>query len=166
RTAGEQSQDAQRFLVPVLDNRALAQMKQELGIPAPRWQGVSAVYVVQRALLWTVVLSTILLVIWGSRHWMWLLAATALLSTLSAWRSWRCLAVSLDADWLALRHGFIGFRQVWLPLVKLQKVSLSEPPWLKPWGLASLTLWSADGRLHLPCLPRAMAKSIRDRSLH
>lgn len=166
RTAGGQAQNAQRFLVPVLDDKALAQMKQQLGIPAPRWQGVSAVYFFQRALLWTALLSATVLVIWGSPHWPWVVAVTALVSMFCAWRRWRCLAVSMDADWLALRQGFIGFRQAWLPLVKLQKVTLSEPPWLKPWGLASVTLWSADGRLHLPCLPRAMAKTIRDRSLH
>lgn len=159
--------DTRRFLVPVLDERGLAALKAELSMPHWHWQRVSWLYIPWYAGIVATCLTVALAIV--ARDQEWLAAYVPVVFALSGlyfWRRWTCLGVYQDEQWLALKSGFIGQRIVLLPAGKAQKTGVSEPPWLKAWGLAHLSVWGAAGRLDLPFLPRAQAEAIRDQTLY
>lgn len=160
-------QHSKRFLIPVLTETSLGEIESQLAIPNPEWERVSPAYILWRGGITGTLLAGLLALVLFPRESSGLYAfAMYPLCFLFAWRYWWRFAVYQGSEWLAVRTGFIGSKSVWLPIAKAQKITLSEPPWLKPWRLATLSVWGADGRLELPYLPVAAAKVIRDQSLY
>lgn len=159
--------DKQRFIIPVLTEAGLGRMRAECSLPGAHWTRVHPLYV----LATTISLGTFLLLLGGvslllsplgtgSAVGLSLLAYP--LVALMAWRHWQQLGYFLEPDWLALRQGFIGHKEQWLPTGKIQKLKLSEPPFLRWLGLAHLTVWSTDGPLLVAYLPKSVATRLRD----
>ena len=158
-----QVQNNQRFIVPVLDIVNLLLLRGELSLPPARWQSVSRFYLVFPVVSLSVFTVAVVAVGWFA------LGAVSLLGLLFIpfiygffWRRWHCLGYYRSAEWLALRTGFIGFTERWLPTGKLQKIRVVATPVSRCFGLVHLQLWSADGVLTIPCLPAAMASDLRD----
>ncbi|WP_339616187.1 PH domain-containing protein [uncultured Gilvimarinus sp.] len=158
-----QVQNNQRFEVPVLDIINLLLLRGELSLPSAQWQSVSRFYQVFPVLLLSVVASVCALIAWFA------VGALALLGLLLLpiiyvcyWRRWCCLGFYRSADWLALRTGFIGFTERWLPTGKLQKIRVVATPLSRCFGLVHLQVWSADGVMTIPCLPVTLANQLRD----
>jgi putative membrane protein len=160
-------QDTRRFLVPVLNEQSLGALKEQLSIPQLHWRRVNWLYIPWYAGVVATCLALVLAIVWRGEAWLpaYLVAVYAM-SFLYFWRRWCCLGVYEDGQWLAMKTGFIGQRIVLLPAGKAQKTGVSEPPWLKAWGLAHLSVWGAAGRLDIPFLPRAQAEMIRDQTLY
>jgi uncharacterized membrane protein YdbT with pleckstrin-like domain len=158
-----QVQNNQRFEVPVLDLVNLLLLRGELSLPSAQWQRVSRFYLVLPVLLLSMLVGVAVLI--GC----FALGALALLGllfipmvALCYWRRWCCLGFYRSADWLALRTGFIGFTERWLPTGKLQKMRVVATPLSRCFGLVHLQVWSADGVTTIPCLPTAVANRLRD----
>lgn len=161
---GEQSQ--QRFLIPVLTKANLAILQQQLGIPEPHWRRVAPFYVIGSGITGGTLLSVVaafVLVMNQAPFWPALLLYP--LYGLIAWRRWWCMGLFHDSKWIAVKTGFVGRKTRWLPIVKVQKIVLSEPPWLSPFGLINVSIWSADGILRLPCVTQETATKLRDETL-
>lgn len=159
---GKQSK---HFLIPVLNEETLGDMKCQLAIPAPHWQRVSPAYIFWRGGAAGLVILLVFVLMAGSTFLFYGALLWALVFLL-VWRIWLCLGVFQSDQWLAVKSGFIGQKTTWLPIGKAQKIALNEPPWLKVSRLANLAVWGADGRLELPCIPRASAELIRDQTLY
>ncbi|WP_041522955.1 PH domain-containing protein [Gilvimarinus agarilyticus] len=158
-----QVQDNQRFIVPVLDIVNVLLLRGELSLPTAQWLSVSRFYLVFPVLTLSVITLAAVVTGWFT------LGAVSLLGLLFIpliygyfWRRWHCLGYYRSAEWLALRTGFIGFTERWLPTGKLQKIRVVATPVSRCFGLAHLQVWSADGVLTIPCLPAAMASDLRD----
>ncbi|WP_049722183.1 PH domain-containing protein [Gilvimarinus polysaccharolyticus] len=158
-----QAQNNQRFEVPVLDIINLLLLRGELSLPSASWQWVSRSYWLFPVMFMAFLLG--LSVLFGC----------FLLGTAAVWgllllpliylyfkRRWYCLGYYRDSDWLALRTGFIGFTERWLPTGKLQKIRVVATPISRCFGLVHLQVWSADGVMTIPCLPIALANQMRD----
>lgn len=161
-------QHSKRFLIPVLSDETLGDIKSQLAIPQlADWQRVSPAYIAWRGGVAGTLLAAVLAFLLLTRELPEFYALGMYpLCFLFAWRYWWRLGVYQGSDWLAVRTGFVGSRSAWLPIGKAQKITLSEPPWLKPWQLATLSVWGADGKMDLPYLPAAAAKTIRDQTLY
>lgn len=61
-----------------------------------------------------------------------------------------------------MRRGFIGFSEYWLPVGKLQKITLQQSPLTRRLGLATVHVWGADGRVTIPWVPESQAVQLRD----
>lgn len=162
---------SQRFLVPVLTKQLLREMKNELSLSHAYWNRVSRFYIVDT----TLTMGTLMFLILGgfllvSPLPLWSCVLLAALSYplvgLIAWRRWSQFGYFTDSEWLALRQGFIGRKEQWLPAGKLQKLKLSEPPIARWLGLAHLYVWSTDGMLAIGYLPKAVATELRDQLLY
>lgn len=152
-TAAPAKAQQQKFLVPVLTDRTLAAMSEQLQLPGPQWRSVSGVYVLRNTLVWgswLTLLAGVLLLAAEAMLWPALLVFPAV--ALVSLRCWRCLAYHRGDGWLALRTGFVGRKVQWMPEAKVQKVAFSRPPWLRSLGLCHLTVWGAAGKLAIPFL--------------
>lgn len=158
--------DQKRFLIPVLDAGNLSAIKTQLNIPDSDWQRVSPFYILRNLLLFGTIFCAASI---AGLLWLGADPGYALLSYplagLVNWRSWWCLGIYQDGDWLAMRSGFVGRRSHWIPIGKVQKTAVSLPPWLRPLGLANLSVWGADGRLDMPFIPVDQATHMRDHTL-
>ncbi len=162
---------SQRFMVPVLTEQLLSEMKQELSLPSAYWTRVGRFYLVDTTLVMGSLMFLILggfLLISPLPLWACFLLATLSypLIALIAWRRWSQFGYFTDSEWLALRKGFFGRKEQWLPAGKLQKLKLSESPIIKRLGLAHLYVWSTDGMLVIGYLPKAVATQLRDQLLY
>jgi len=160
------NQSDKHFLIPVLNSESLAELKQQLSVPSAQWQRVSLLFISwNTATRATLLLVPVLIVLKGNDLALWWGVLSYVICALYFWRRWYCLGVFQDQDWLAVKSGFIGSKAMWLPIGKAQKTQVSQPPWLKPSGLANLKVWGADGNIYFPCVPIETAKNVRDRTL-
>ncbi|MCW8196494.1 PH domain-containing protein [Proteobacteria bacterium 005FR1] len=160
-------EDSRRFLVPVLDRNGLTALTAQLSIPTLRWRRVSPLYVPWYGASVAFCLSVLLTVIARDHQWYpVVLLFIWMTSFLYFWRRWRCLGIYQDDNWVGLCSGLVGRKVVLLPIGKAQKTSISEPPWLKAWGLAHLSVWGAAGRIDMPFVSRSDADDIRDQTLY
>ncbi|MEX1033584.1 MAG: PH domain-containing protein [Cellvibrionaceae bacterium] len=159
-------QHGKHFLIPVLTADGLVELKSQLAFPDPSWRRVSPAYIAWRGGVSGTILTLILVPVLLANE-VFLLYALLPYSIcfLLAWRYWYCFGIYQDSEWLGVKTGFIGSKVVWLPIGKAQKATVSEPPWLKPWRLANLSIWGADGRLEMHYISRTEAESIRDQTL-
>ena len=161
-----QMQEQLRFLIPVLTNEHLHQLKQQLSLPSPQWQRIHPFYII-----WTTcVYGTLFGLIAGgflfaSKYPLWLALLSFPLLGICAWRRWWCMGFFHDQQWLALKTGFIGQRIEWLPAVKIQTMDIVQPPWLRFMDLANFHIRGATDTLTLPCVPDHIARKLRDESL-
>lgn len=160
------SQSDKHFLIPVVNSESLVDLKQQLGVPSPQWQRVSPLFISwNTATTGTFLLLPILFFLKANDLPLWWGMASYAICGLYFARRWFCLRVFQDQDWLAVKSGFIGSKTIWLPIGKAQKTQVSQPPWLKPSGLANLKVWGADGNIYFPFVPIGTAKNVRDRTL-
>ncbi|MGQ9425922.1 PH domain-containing protein [Gilvimarinus sp. F26214L] len=159
-----QEEHRKHFLVPVLSNTTLRALEQQLSVPRVRWRRVHPAYILLRGGLTACALSLVLLLL--RPEFMAGVPLIILACFLLAWRYWFVLGYYQDGHWTSMRTGLVGSRSTWLPAGKTQKLSVTEPPWLKPWRLANLSVWGADGRVTIPCVPLGVAQAMRDQSLY
>lgn len=152
------------FLIPVLNNQRRVQLEQQLGLTSPTWRGVHPASIALPLLFGTLV--TVVLAAFISNadvtvvlHACW---AGGLFNLLIQYLIWRKRAVSLDAKWLAVRQGMIGQQQRFIPVKKIQALRLKQGPWLRIWGMASLSIYSAAGRETIRWLPFSDLQQIQD----
>ncbi|MDO3386349.1 PH domain-containing protein [Gilvimarinus sp. SDUM040013] len=153
----------QKFLIPVLTAATLSGLKRELALPVPTWHSVHGFYWVKPLILWVPFCLSVTAIVYAVAGLLSLLIL--LLLPVSLWvtrRRWRWFGFYRDPQWLALRSGFIGFSEHWLPTGKLQKITLSQSPVARKLRLATVHVWSADGRISIPCVPVEQAHKLRD----
>ncbi|MDO3382185.1 PH domain-containing protein [Gilvimarinus algae] len=156
----------QRFIIPVLDLLNLVLLRGELNLSRAQWQPVHAVFWLWPLILWAVFLLAMCLVaMWWLSGWVWLSLSLLPLLYLIGRRRWHCMGYFVDERWLAVRTGFIGFSEQWLPSAKIQKIEVSQSPLLRSLGLAHVRVWSADGAVTVPCIAKARADELRDQLL-
>lgn len=163
----QQSQEGRNFLIPVLDSERLREIMRQLKLPDAVWTPVSRFQFLFRGILKGIffgVLAGALLVEPLASLPQALLAGVSVLvlCILASRRYWRRFGYYRDQDWLVIKYGFIGQTLVYVPTVKVQKIQLSQPPWLRLSGLAHLTVWSGDGKVQISYLSYATASAIRD----
>lgn len=158
--------DKQRFIVPVLTEGELRAMRAQLELPTAQWQRVHPLRILDATLRMGTLLAILSagFLLASNPSVTWALLAYPVVAAM-AWRNWHQYGYDLPEGWLAVRQGFIGHKEQWLPTGKLQKLKLSRPLVLRLLGLAHLTVWSTDGPLVVSYLPEAIAAELHDRLL-
>lgn len=150
-----QQQSQKAFFVPVLDAYRQRQLCAQLGLSEPAWRGMHPLSMLLPWITAVLVIACAAFLISGYA-WFWTLHSlwvSALVAGLVQFASWRRRAVSLDSTWFATRRGMIGQQQRWVPIHKIQAVTLKQGPWLRLFGSASLHIYSAAGRESIRWLP-------------
>lgn len=150
-----QQQTQKAFFVPVLDTNRQQQLSEQLGLSRPQWHGMHPISMLLPWLSAIAVIGISTFLISGFL-WFWTLHSlwvSALIAGLVQFASWRRRAVFLDERWFATRRGIIGQQQRWIPVHKVQAVTLRQGPWLRLFGSASLHIYSAAGRESIRWLP-------------
>tara|TARA_R110002072_G_scaffold170552_1_gene324052 strand:+ start:8323 stop:9786 length:1464 start_codon:yes stop_codon:yes gene_type:complete len=155
------------FFVPILDPAREQQLSQSLQLSVPVWQSVHPASMVVPWLFTTLIIVAGVAAVSGQDgslivHAVWV---GALLAGMLMWLSWRRRAVSLDDDWLVIRHGLIGQQQHWIPASKMQTLRIRQGPWLRLWGVSALHVYSAAGRETIAWLPSEQIQSYYERLL-
>lgn len=168
--AMQQQQENKRFLIPVLNMTRLAEIGAQLKLPHPEWTHVSRFQFwfrgTLKGMLFAVLAAGMTVALLKSPAQAIVVGIVVfILSVLASRRYWRRFGYYRDERWLVIKSGFIGYKFVYLPAAKVQKIRLNQPPWLKWCGLAHLVIWSGDGMVRLPYLPYATASEIRDNVL-
>lgn len=88
------------------------------------------------------------------------------LVALCSWQSWRRRGYMYDADGLAARSGFIGYKVNVFLFCKVQGVTVSRSPLQRRKGLAGLSVHLASGRIVLPFIDYRTACRLRDYMLY
>jgi len=101
-------------------------------------------------------------VFWSVEWWQKLVTIGAAMSFIAVvcWALWRRTAYHFDGQWLGLHSGFIGTAQKWYPAYKVQHVVLSEPPWQRLAGKASIYVATAAGVESIAWLPKDEAEQL------
>lgn len=164
------AQLSQRFVVPVLTSERLDELRAQFALPRPEWKRIHPWYIVDYTLTFATLfmLTTGAILLSTGQHWLAALGWALLwypAFVLILWRRWSQTRYDLQNDWLAVRHGFIGRKEQWLPTGKLQKISVHQPPILRKLGLSHLMVWTTDGPTTIGYLPIATAQALRDRLL-
>lgn len=158
----QQNESDSRFIIPVLDRASLAAIQQQLDLPHPSWCRIHWVYLAGGMVFWGLAVTAGACVFAAQRgfHGSWgLLILPVVIAVL--WRRWYCFKYDYQNEWISVRKGFLGRTVRHLPTVKIQKISIQQSPWLRPWGLANLTVWSTDGALSVPCIDHRIAEHIQ-----
>ncbi|TGG95017.1 hypothetical protein E4656_00890 [Natronospirillum operosum] len=167
---GQQGQDSERFVVPVLNDSNLASLQHELGLPAqPAWKSVHWGAAVTALVRWLGLGGVVLLWLWFQGvpdGVLWVVGSLTVLVLVWSVLSWWRLRCYCSAEWLSLRQGVIGRTIRWLPTSRVQSVALHQPWWQRRLQRATLDVRGAGGRLVLPWLPAQEAERYRDQLLY
>ncbi|WP_194756730.1 PH domain-containing protein [Aliidiomarina indica] len=155
--AGNQQKQDGKFVLPCVSPKIRREFNQDLRLPQANWQPVH----------WLMFPRFVLL--FSGLGWLlfdWRVAAGVLVGlTIVRWRWWHMFAWHFDGEWLAIRHGFIGSRQQWMPAAKLQHVSITQGPIQRRFKLSNLQVSTAAGNLYLPYLKTATAERLQQQLL-
>ena len=100
----------------------------------------------------------------GTPALLWLLWIP--LAAVVVWLRYRRYGIAIAANGAAFRRGFIGTRVVvWLHR-KVQRVSLSQSPFQRRRGLATVKFWLAAGSVTVPFVDYRQAARLRDYVLY
>ena len=91
----------------------------------------------------------------------WLLASSLLI-----YQNWRRNGYHCHAEGFVRRSGLLGYRAVALLYRKVQRVTVTQSPYQRRKGLASLRVYMASGSVRLPYIEHATAMRLRDYILY
>lgn len=155
------------FMIPVVDEPTLRRILSLLEVEPPEWQRTLPVRMVWSVALYGTLCGTAL----GLTAWLtsafsvgWALLVYPVFAVL-AWGRWRRDRYSAGERWVGFQSGLIGYRQVLMPVIKVQKLELSQGPVLRCHGAAELTVWSGARSASVGFVPRARLAGLRDRLL-
>ncbi|RUO34217.1 PH domain-containing protein [Aliidiomarina sanyensis] len=147
-----QKQDG-KFTIPCAHQALLEDIRSDLRLTSPQWQSVHWSYFPQHVALLTLVA--------GLFFGVWVALGVFVFLLVVRLRWWRRFAYHFDGLWLALRHGFIGQREMWMPAAKMQAVTRTQGPLQRVLGVANLHISSAAGVLHIASVPLEEAKALQ-----
>jgi putative membrane protein len=167
-----------RFDIPICNGNELADIGAEmfqrelnglaLDPEGAGFERISRYYLNSRILLFGVLPAlTGLAVIWpiAGRPALLALLWVPLISAV-AWRKYRRYGVAVSEHGMAFRRGLIGYRVVlWLHR-KVQRVSVSQSPFQRRRGLATVRFYLAAGSVAVPFIDYAAAARLRDYVLY
>jgi len=152
--------------IPVLTRPQKQELAIIFGLSIPRWQPVKAGWMLGPVLLHSLIGSVLIAVFVNVLLYKFVAAAGwALLMLLINWRRWRQRGLYWDGEWFAYRSGFIGAQENWYPIYKAQKVTLSEPPLQRWFGLATVTVYTAGGSERVPWISKTQAQKLQQEVL-
>lgn len=76
------------------------------------------------------------------------------------WQQWR---YDISENEIDLKYGVFIFRRVLIPMVRIQHVDTKQGPFLRKYGLATVTVSTAARTHEIPALAVEMADAVRDR---
>ncbi|GGX72495.1 PH domain-containing protein [Saccharospirillum salsuginis] len=152
------------FIVPVVDAPTLQRIQALLDVEPPNWQRTMPVRMV-----WSVALyGTLCGVALGTAAWStsalpvgWALLVYPVFAAL-AWGRWRRRRYSAGEQWVGFQSGLIGYQQVFMPNIKVQKLELSQGPVLRRHDAAELKVWSGARSESVGFVSRSRLAEIRD----
>lgn len=164
----ERSAGGPNVVVPLAQPRRIAPLLPQL-LPGleqenPRWVGAP------RAVLWRTTINGVINAALLTAMLWWFVAGWALLAFVLVPFAWvegvlllQNLGFALGVDHVVLRYGALGRYQAFVPLRKVQGVTLAAGPIDRLLGLATLTVWVAGGSPStMHHLPFAYARQMQD----
>lgn len=79
------------------------------------------------------------------------------------YKNWRYHA---DADFLQLKSGAFNEEHQLIPMTKIQSVATNQGPFLRKYGLYSLSVETMGSSHSIPALPKDVAMELRNRIAH
>lgn len=156
--AGNQQKQDGKFALPCVSPAIHTDFCRDLRMPTAHWQPVHWLMFPRFVVLFSVIG-------WVVIDWRAALGIFVGL-TILRWRWWQMFAWHFDGQWLAVRHGLIGYRQQWMPAAKMQHIRLSQGPLQRLFKVSNLTVSTAAGHLQLPFLPTAIADDLQQQLLN
>ena len=155
------------FFIPVLNAEREQLLRQEIALETPVWQRV---HWASTLVPWCLTTGLITLFaafisqfsLLATLHSLWI---SALCAAVIQGLRWRKRGFFVGQHWFATRHGVLGQQQRYIPSGKVQAVKLTQSPWLRTWGMARLTVYSAAGRETLAWLPYRQLKALQQELL-
>ena len=89
-----------------------------------------------------------------------------LISSLLIYQNWRRNGYHCQAEGFVRRSGLLGYRSVALLYRKVQRVTVTQSPYQRRKGLASLRVYMASGSVRIPYIEHATAMRLRDYILY
>lgn len=151
------------FFIPILNAEREQLLRQEIALETPVWRRVHWASTIVPWCLTTALITLIIALISQFSpvaivHSLWI---SALCAAIVQGLSWRQRGLFVGQHWFATRHGVLGQQQRFIPSGKVQAVKLTQSPWLRTWGMARLTVYSAAGRETLAWLPYSQLKALQ-----
>jgi putative membrane protein len=163
-----------RFLVPGIANERLNEVASELAgreWSEPEFQGIHSRF---RRLLWQRVVAmplTIVLIVHfafdaGPGWSPIVVAAVGLLVAVLIHFRWKRWGVHIGVEGLQVRQGLIGTKIILFEDARCQQVRVTQSPYQRRHGLASLVLRLPHGETTVPYLPEPLAAELANRLLY
>ena len=163
-----------RFLVPGIPSARLEGVASELagrGWAPPAFRGIDPRF---RRILWqrvvllpALVLLTVDLALIDGRHWTSLsLAAVALLLAVLIHFRWKRWGVYIGEHGLQVREGLVGTKIILFEDARCQQVKVTQSPYQRRHGLATLVIRLPHGEKTVPYLPEPLAAELANRLLY
>lgn len=169
---------AKNFIVPLVDPTRLPDLAgaafggefRDSGLTprATSFRRVSWYYLRSRTLLTGLLPALLVVAIFAlpfGWHALWFLLWVPV-AALYGWLRFRRLGYCVTADGVAVRTGMIGARVVAHLLRKVQRVNVSQSPFQRRKGLATLRLFLASGSVRIPFIAAEEAFDLRDYILY
>lgn len=138
----------QGFIIPVLDQAQLEKIMTLLDIDKPQWQRTLPIQIFWRTLIagGILTLATVIATIINENISLLWIALPIPFIALWSWKYWRSTFYSLTEHGFAIKRGLLGYSIVYIPQIKVQKISIEQGPFGHLHQHGKLILWSGATR--------------------
>ncbi len=152
------------FLIPVLTADELAQLREMLQLKEGAWQLTEAARIGWNTLTY----GTLAMLAWFVAGWLvgwispWLSGLAYFVVGGLSYLSWRRNKYFESDGWVAIQTGFLGYRQTYIPAIKIQKLELTQGPLLRQHGCAAFKVWSGAKAADIAFVKQSRLAEVRD----
>ena len=171
QASGQTNQQNARAGLFVIPTRTKQQSRQLLSVclefndSLSKESLISRRYILKNSLIWSVIPIGVSSILYFA-HESYLAFLPLLLSPIFAtifYQRWKNFRYQIGNEFGVFRSGFWGFKKIYFPLFKAQRVSVSQSLLQKRSGLANLTIFLASEKITIPYIPKNVATDWFDR---
>ena len=120
---------------------------------------ISRRYILKNWLIWSIILIAVCSVLYFAHESYFALLPMLLSPILAAifYQRWKNFRYQIGKEFGVFRSGFWGYKKIFFPLFKTQRVIISQSLLQKRKGLANLTVFLASERISIPYIPMSVA---------
>ncbi|MCW8999468.1 MAG: PH domain-containing protein, partial [Kangiellaceae bacterium] len=164
----QQSAKAGLFVIPTrtkIQSKELLNKCLEFDDSLSKAELISRRYILKNSLIWSIIPIGVCSVLYFA-HESYLALLPMILSPVLAaifYQRWKNFRYQIGRNFGVFRSGFFGYKKIYFPLFKAQRVIISQSLLQKRAGLANLTVFLASERVSIPYIPMSVATDWFDR---